>query len=164
MRKTLILGILMATFIITVGSSMLRTVLKNTLNIRLDSNASSIVNSIDTKIYKDFHDTTLPQVLLVTPETFKYATDTETVVLRNNGDYIELVKEDRLGKSWSSQVKGRIEVQEVEVVNLEGIKVEVANTGAKIYTISYYYYEDRYHGRVSMNRNFTRVIAIPREG
>ena len=162
MNKTLIVLAIIISFLLIFGGRVVRNTLIETLNKRLDSSEAVLINEIDARIYRDFHEETPIESVEVTPESIQYVVGNDVVRLSNNEDSIQMDILYADGGRWKGSLKGSIEVAEVEVVNInDQYKVDLSNTDSRLYAITYQYREDWQNNRVSMNRNFTRYLIIP---
>jgi hypothetical protein len=161
MNKTLIVILIILAIVLSVGTNIARNTLIDAVNKRMDSSEAILINEIDARLYEDFHQVSPPKNVQIDSEGIQYTADGETVRIRNNGEYIEMIILYSDGNCWVGNVKANVKVEEVKVLNIGGsTKVNLETTGCRIFAITYELYEDFNNSRTTLNRNFTRYLSL----
>lgn len=164
MGKTIIVVLIVIALVLLVGGNIITTTLTDAINKRMDSSDAVLMNEVDSRLYIDFHKINQPKDVIIGEDSFQYRTENELVNIINNGEYIEMNIKYEDGSQWTDKIRGNIKVDEVDVVNIDGnIKVDLENTSSRIFSITYNFYEDFNGGRVTLNRDFTRYLALHAE-
>ena len=163
MNKSLIVSTLLIGFLVVTGSLLVRSLLTNTINRRLDSSEAVMINEIDSRLYRDFHQPEAPIVLEVTPTSFQYTVQGETVYLESGNKDIKVTIQYNDGTTWTGQARGSVKVQEVDKVQIEDRVVDLKNTHARVYALSYRFVDNPQAKRVTLNRNYTRYLAVQQD-
>lgn len=161
MVKQLLVVVLIILLIIGSGMLMVRNTVKTTINRRLDASEGVMLNTLDGRLSRDFSSSSRPTDVIYSPNSFEYRVGDEVVILQGGNNTIDInVREDN-GTSNLLKMKGDIEVDLVDIVNIgNNIKVDLRNTTSKVYAVTFRIYEDVQKNRVSFNREFTRYLTV----
>lgn len=161
MNKTIIVILVVIAMVFIAGSNIARASLVDVVNKRTDSSDAVLLNEIDARLYADFHKIEQPVDVSISANSIKYFSEGRYINIYNDGNYIEMDIQYEDGSIWKGDFRGKIEVTEVEVININGqMKVDLESTNAKVYAVTYKMFEDFNKKRTTLNRDFTRYLTL----
>lgn len=164
MRRSIIFLILGATSTVMLITLLGRSILKTSINRRMDSSEAVMMNEIDGRLFRDFNSDITPTNIEVTPNSFQYSLGDRAVSLTNTGNKIDIKILYSDQTTWEGNLRGKIEVSKVDVVNIgNDIKVNLEDTNSEIYAITYIFVDNPQSNRITLNRNYTRYLSVIRD-
>lgn len=169
MKSTALIIVVAIILLLVSGYNIMKNLIRNVINARLDSSEAVIINELDGRMYKDFHSDTTPYDIEVSEGSFQYGANGDFVRVENIGDKIRMSLEYKDGQKWVGEVKGKVQIDKVDKIQIKAdskeapITVDMDKSDSQVYAITYEYYEDLQKDRITLNRSFTRYLAVVNE-